>query len=51
MDSIKRNIVCWEASKEIFEKLASEGKNSYEALTSEELETEVQTQLESQGLV
>lgn len=41
--------MCWEASKNIFEKLALEGKNSYEALTSEELEMEIQAKLESQG--
>lgn len=42
--------MCWEASKTIFEKFAMEGKHSYEVLASEELELEIQSKLESQGL-
>lgn len=51
INSIKRNIISWEASKHIFEKLTLEGKKSYEVLASDELETEVQAKLESQGIL
>ncbi|KAG5889012.1 hypothetical protein JTB14_033941 [Gonioctena quinquepunctata] len=45
VDSIKRNIIAWESSKSVFNKLCVEGKTSYEVLTSEELEQQVQTTL------
>lgn len=50
MESIKRNIICWETSKDIFEKLIMQGKNSYEVLTSEQLEMGVQAKLESEDM-
>ncbi|KAJ8951186.1 hypothetical protein NQ314_007726 [Rhamnusium bicolor] len=42
VEAIKQNIICWEAAKDIFEKLCVEGRTSYEVLTSEDLETEIQ---------
>ncbi|KAF7283462.1 cGMP-dependent 3',5'-cyclic phosphodiesterase-like [Rhynchophorus ferrugineus] len=47
VNAIKQNILCWESSKRIFDKYCVEGKTSYEVLTSEELELEVQNTLES----
>ncbi|XP_023014111.1 cGMP-dependent 3',5'-cyclic phosphodiesterase [Leptinotarsa decemlineata] len=45
VDSIKKNIIAWESSKTIFEKLCVEGRTSYEVLTSDELEQQVQATL------
>ncbi|CAH0557009.1 unnamed protein product [Brassicogethes aeneus] len=43
IETIKRNILCWEAAKIIFDKKALEGKTSYEVLSSNELDTEVES--------
>ncbi|KAH1014356.1 hypothetical protein HUJ04_003203 [Dendroctonus ponderosae] len=47
VDAIKQNILCWESSKRIFNKLCVEGVTSYEVLVSEELESEVQNTLDN----
>ncbi|KAJ8954392.1 hypothetical protein NQ318_011065 [Aromia moschata] len=47
VDSIKRNIICWQSSKDMFDKLCLEGKTSYEVLISDELETEIQATLKT----
>lgn len=47
VDAIKQNILCWESSKRIFDKLCIEGRTSYEVLCSDELDSEVQNTLES----
>ncbi|CAH2016212.1 unnamed protein product [Acanthoscelides obtectus] len=46
VDALKKNILCWETSKMVFERLGLEGKTSYEVLTSDELEAQVQATLE-----
>lgn len=47
VDAIKQNILCWESSKRIFNKLCVDGVTSYEVLVSEELESEVQNTLDN----
>lgn len=47
VDAISRNIICWEASKTIFNKLGVENKTSYEVLISDELEEEIQAILKN----
>ncbi|KAJ8920746.1 hypothetical protein NQ315_004886, partial [Exocentrus adspersus] len=47
VDAISRNIICWEASKVIFDKLCVEDKTSYEVLISDELEEEIQATLKT----
>lgn len=39
--SIQRNIVCWEQSKRVFDRLCTLGKTSYEVLAGDELDNEV----------
>ncbi|CAG9825144.1 unnamed protein product [Phaedon cochleariae] len=46
VDSITRNIIAWESSKNVFDKLRVEGCTSYDVLISEELERQVQATLE-----